>query len=469
MEGGRALKISVHVFHTMPPKKGGKTNSQQAATGYLKNKLQSTANGGGQMATMAKKMDQLLSRVPRGTFATVGGALGGPTGGMIGKGISTLTGYGDYQVRTNSLINQTVIGEMADQVPMFRQQGADTRLKHCEYVTDIVVPADRYNYNVTSYEIDPTNPYTFPWLASVAKKYQRYKIKGMVVGYRSTSTDYQNSGVVAIAVNYDPAEVPYESMEGLLNTKFAVSTKPSTSMLAPVECDPSRSPLDGYYVKHVTSNDTNDATKRQTIMGKINVATSGLTLAPGTTLGQLYISYDIEFLYPYLHKQQVETGNGALIATVNFTNSAAVANSVTTYKHGPIVPFSAYGSSSVMVKSNGKPTDTGAQLPAGERTWLSLIMPVGTWVVQYGEACYVSSNTTLGPGTANTTAQIGASISATAQRENHSGGDSWSQYTLVVSPGTEEERTIWPASQTGRPISGGTTYIPVALYVSRLA
>jgi len=63
---------------------------------------------------MAKKLDQLLSRIPRGTFATVGGALGGPSGAMIGKGISTLTGYGDYNVRTNSLMNRTVIGDLWD-------------------------------------------------------------------------------------------------------------------------------------------------------------------------------------------------------------------------------------------------------------------------------------------------------------------------------------------------------------------
>lgn len=454
----------------MPPKRGGKTGNQRATTGYLKNKLQSTASGDGQMASMAKKMDQLLSRVPRGTFATVGGALGGPVGGMIGKGISTLTGYGDYKVHTNSLINSTVVGEMADQVPMFRQQGADTRLKHCEYVADITVPADRYNFNVQSFDIDPTSHFSFPWLSSVAKKYQRYKVKGMVIGYRSTSTDYQNSGVVAIAVNYDPAEDDYESMEGLLNTKFAVSTKPSTSMLAPVECDPSRSPLDGYYVKHITSNEVNDATKRQTIMGTINVATSGLTLAPGSTLGQLYISYDIEFLYPYMHKRLTESDNGALLATVNFDTDADFANSINTHSYGNIAPYTTQGSSKVMVKRNYKPTDTS---PAPDTMWVSFVLPVGTWVLQYSEAAYVNGGTIkVGQGAVNTTAVYGNAVTSVTSDENVVGANAWSQYTVIVGNGNETERTIWPGGQMERPVNGlasTANLLPIGLYVTRVA
>merc|ERR1712127_411581 len=234
-------------------------------------------------------------------------------GAMVGRGVSAITGYGDYTVKANSSSNSTMIGEMADQVPVFKQQGADIRVRHCEFVTDLVVPANKSAFTSNTFDIDPTSTETFPWLASVTSKYQKFKVKGMVIGYRSTSTDYNNSGVVAIAVNYDPAETAYASMTDLLNSKFAVSTKPSNSMLAPVECDPSRSPTDGYYVKHVTSTDVTDASIRQTVMGKINIATSGLTLDPGATIGQVYVSYDIEFLYPYMHVQVPPTPPAPII------------------------------------------------------------------------------------------------------------------------------------------------------------
>jgi hypothetical protein len=275
---------------------------------------------------LAAKLDRLLSRIPKGTFATVGGLLG-PKGAAAGHALSTITGYGDYTVTKNSLMNQTVVGEMADQVPVFKNQGADTRVKHCEFVMDLKVPSTGPTYSVTALPIDPTDTNTFPWLASVAKKYQKYKVKGMVIGYRSTSTDYNNSGVVAIAVNYDPAERAYASMDTILNTKFAVSTKPSNSMLAPVECDPARSPQDGYYMKHTTSYDVTDATIRQTQMGTINVATQGLSLPAGTTIGQLYVSYDIEMLYPYMSESAASTTSGVL-GVVNFAGQSGLDSSL---------------------------------------------------------------------------------------------------------------------------------------------
>jgi len=392
---------------------------------------------------------------------------------MIGKGISTLTGYGDYNVRTNSLMNRTVIGEMADQVPMFRQQGADTRLKHCEYVGDVIVPDNQFGYNVTTYDIDPTNSTTFPWLASVAQKYQRYKVKGMVIGFRSTSTDYQNSGVVAIAVDYDPAEQAYESMEGLLNTKFAVSTKPSTSMLAPVECDPTRSPLDGYYVKHVTSLDDNDASRRQTIMGTINVATSGLTLAPGTSLGQLYISYDIEFLYPYLHKKQLEelvTGAGAL-GVVNYNTASTFNSDFNNLAYGSVKAYTPNGDpSQVMAKWETPPTAT--VFPVGIPFWLGFVMPVGKWVLQYNEGSWATSSGELGPGASPVhNGSFGGAIALTESvKEYHSGASSWSQYTVIVKPGSEAQRTIYPAGQVGRVLNGiSTTYIDIGFWAYKLA
>jgi len=443
--------------------------SRKAAKQSAGTAKQNQQNGG----AMIKKIDQLLSRIPRGTFATVGGVLGGPKGAMIGKGISTLTGYGDYNVRTNSLMNHTVIGEMADQVPMFKQQGADTRLKHCEYVCDVVVPDNQYDYNVQTFDIDPTNAGTFPWLASVAQKYQRYKVKGMVIGFRSTSTDYQNSGVVAIAVNYDSAEQSYESMEGLLNTKFAVSTKPSTSMLAPVECDPSRSPLDGYYVKHVTSLDDNDATRRQTIMGTINVATSGLTLTPGTSLGQLYISYDIEFLYPYLHRKQLGelvTGGGAL-GIVNY-GSAATFNSDFNNKAYGVVKAYGTGADPTRVLAVYKASPTATVLPSNAPFWLGFVMPVGKWVLQYSEGPW------LGPGgSGNLSAgtlpvhngSYGSAITLSEPAiEHHAAACSSSQYTIVVVPGTEESRTIFPAGQVGRVLTATNGYINIGCWALKI-
>jgi len=434
----------------MPPKKGGKTNSQQATTGYLRNKLQS-----GEPNSLAKKMDQLMSRIPRGTFASVGGALGGPAGAMVGRGMSTITGYGDYTVKANSLSNSTMIGEMADQVPVFKQQGADIRVRHCEFVTDLVVPVDKAAFNSNTFDIDPTSTVTFPWLASVAAKYQKFKVKGLVVGYRSTSTDYNNSGVVAIAVNYDPAETAYASMTDLLNSKFAVSTKPSNSMLAPVECDPSRSPMDGYYVKHVTSTDVSEASIRQTVMGKINIATSGLTLDPGATIGQLYVSYDIEFLYPYMHAAGdpppppplPASRYGGISATLPIASQAAMEPKIVQYGYGNIAGWSAAPlAKDVLLRWMGDPSQVSS--------WLEVIMPEGRYEVTTVDAGIGSSTTGLFFRVGTTrAASFGAAVTAVSNLENTYGSTSYGRYTLVVGAGTEAERTWTPCVQYSRAAS----------------
>lgn len=412
---------------------------------------------------MAAKLDRLLSRIPKGAFATVGGALGGPTGAMIGKGISTITGYGDYTVSNNSLTTQTHIGENADQVPVFRQQGADTRIKHCEYVTDVVVPATASDFSNNTFYIDPTSSVTFPWLHGLAKKYQRYKVKGMVIGYRSTSTDYNNNGVVAIAVNYDPAEREYDTMEGLLNNKFAVSCKPSMSMLAPVECDPARSPMDGYYLKHTTSVLDNEATRRQTTMGRINIATTGLSLTPGTTIGQIYISYDIELIYPYLHYLQDNSAAGfemSLKTTSQATVDADLMVAGATYGN-----IASYGDpskkvSDIWVVHNN---DTTAATK-----WMSLIMPPGVYRILHSDGpwYYDASNNTLGGSLLATT--VGACINVLSEGYAKSGDSVNGQYTIEVTDGTEADRTFTPANIVSRTQAGGNDRIQTGLFVQRM-
>lgn len=406
-------------------------------------------------AGIASKLDRLLSRIPKGTFATVGGLLG-PKGAAAGQALSTITGYGDYTVARNSLMSQTVIGEMADQVPVFRNQGADTRVKHCEFVTDLV--SNGSAFDITTLPIDPTDDGTFPWLSSVAKKYQKYKVKGMVIGYRSTSTDYNNSGVVAIAVNYDPAERAFSTMEGILNSKFAVSTKPSVSMLAPVECDPGRSPADGYYMKHATSNDVTDATIRQTRMGTINVATQGLSLAAGTTIGQIYVSYDIELLYPYM-SVGVDEPSGH-IGIVNYATQNALDSDLRARAYGDLVGYGDMTAGKIGVKLNGAPT--------GVDGWYSLVLPPGTYELSTADFGWYSGTQGVYGGVASPWI-FGEAIDVNSGTIRFAGDTAASEgYVLTVGAGSEAARTVTPYQAAERTIVGGTTYIGLGLSLRRI-
>lgn len=408
---------------------------------------------------LAAKLDRLLSRIPKGTFASVGGLLG-PKGAAAGHALSTITGYGDYAVTKNTLMNQTVIGEMADQVPVFKHQGADTRVKHCEFVMDLKVPSSGADFHVVTLPIDPTDSTTFPWLASVAKKYQKYKVKGMVIGYRSTSTDYNNSGVVAISVNYDPAERAYATMEAILNTKFAVSTKPSTSMLAPVECDPGRSPSDGYYMKHTTSTDITDATLRQTRMGMINVATQGLSLAPGTSIGQLYVSYDIEMLYPYMSDEATGTMSG-IQGYVNYSSQAGIDASLATLGFGDLVGNGVRAPDQIGVAYTG--------LPTGSLPWYFLVFPPGTYRINTMDTGWTGPGGGISGGTVVDTWGHGSAVSVTNGTDSIVGDLTQSTgYIISVAPGTDTERSVFPNQMVNRTLSGSSTYVGLGLAIQKM-
>jgi len=69
------------------------------------------------------------------------------------------------------------------------------------------------------------------------------------------------------------------------------------NLAAPVECAPSESPQAGYFIEHGVQ--TLGAELRQTCKGMLNIGTDGLSVPPGTTVGQIYVTYDIEMMYPY--------------------------------------------------------------------------------------------------------------------------------------------------------------------------
>jgi len=240
--------------------------------------------------SLGKKIDSVAKRIPKGTFRTIGSAFG-PGGAALGQAISTITGYGSYDVTHNSILKSTQIGAEAENIPSFSKGSHGSTICHREFIRNVVVPTDPVAFTNVSERLAVDNGNVFPWLARLSQRYQRYKVKGMVFQYRSTSTDYNNSGTVAIAVNYNATERPYVSMPAVLNSQFACSAKPSTSFYAPVECDPKSHP-EGYYIRH--ENEINNYTDvRMSSVGVLNVVTQGLTLPAGSVLGELWVTYEL--------------------------------------------------------------------------------------------------------------------------------------------------------------------------------
>lgn len=272
--------------------------------------------------SLIAKIDRLTKMIPRGTFAALGGQIAGPIGTAIGTGISKITGRGSYQVSHNTLQRQSVMGADAQNIPTFAPSEHGSRVRHREFIGNIISPSTPEAFNNESYRLAVDNKALFPWLGELAARYQKVIYHGMVFYYKTTSTDYNNSGTVQLAVNYNATEEQYTSTAQMLNSMFSTSTKPSVSAAAPIECDPNTMPKGGYYIRHPLSVNT-DTDLRMSTVGTLNVATEGLTLPSGTVLGQLWCTYDVELMYPYVVPNTISESNFTTCGSVNYKDDFA--------------------------------------------------------------------------------------------------------------------------------------------------
>jgi len=104
-----------------------------------------------------------------------------------------------------------------------------------------------------------------------------------------------------MATNYNVNDDPYSSTVQMENSEYAVAVKPSLHAYHPIECASDQRRNDPFYVYDSHANTSGAvADKRFRDMGKFQIATEGLSTTSGVTIGQLWVTYEIEFLKPIL-------------------------------------------------------------------------------------------------------------------------------------------------------------------------
>jgi hypothetical protein len=256
--------------------------------------------------------------VPSGTFAKVGKMAGGKAAGMLpapgsnkigsslggylGGKLAQILGFGSYTVKANTLLTEGGRLSEGQEIPMFKNYGHETRVSHREFLGELVTPASPTVFNNTTYRINAANPVLFPWLAPIASNYQQYRFNGLVVEFKTLSSDITAGGAlgsVILATNYDVVDVPFSTKITMENSEYAISAKPSLSQLHAVECDPEQVANNLYYCRS-SADGSSTADARFYDLGLLQIATSGLPSSAGTVLGELWISYDVSLLKPII-------------------------------------------------------------------------------------------------------------------------------------------------------------------------
>jgi len=218
----------------------------------------------------------------------LGGLVAGPLGASIGDWI---TGNGDYTVNSNSLLG-------GNQIPVFREGKRSIIVKHREYLTDI---QSSVGFSLASFALNPGLTASFPWLSSVAGNFEQCRWHGLVFEFRSTSGSAIAStnnalGSVIQSTEYNVNKPNFTSKQQMEAYEFSCSAKPSESFIHPIECNAQETQTGIFNVRQgpVVGQEL-----RMYDIGNYQIATLGMQ-ASGIAIGELWVSYEIEFLKPVL-------------------------------------------------------------------------------------------------------------------------------------------------------------------------
>lgn len=171
--------------------------------------------------------------------------------------------------------------------PKIKFDGSRCLVSHTERFGGVVGSA---SFSTTNYAINPGNVFAFPWLSSLALRFEKYRFKKLKCHYR-TKCSTSNPGDISLAIDYDASDLAPGSSVIMENYEDAVNTAPwmdvvlqSTKLNLNAEL--------WYYVRDYHTLAANLDIKTYDT-GKLFVGVEG----NGTDiLGYLYWEYEIELL-----------------------------------------------------------------------------------------------------------------------------------------------------------------------------
>ncbi len=231
----------------------------------------------------------------------VGSLVAGPAGSSFGDWIS---GHGDYAISSNSLLG-------GHQIPVFREGKRSIVIKHREYLTDI---QSSTGFALQNFAINPGLAASFPWLSSIAENFEQCRWHGLIFEFRSTSGSAIAStnnalGAVIQSTEYNVNKPNFTSKQQMEAYEFSCSAKPSESFIHPIECAPAETQTG---IFNIRQGPVAGQELRMYDLGNYQIATLGMQ-AGSITIGELWVSYEIEFLKPVL-PLSLYSGNAARLS-----------------------------------------------------------------------------------------------------------------------------------------------------------
>lgn len=253
------------------------------------------------------------------------GGLLGPAGARVGASLgdwgANILGMGDYEVKSNSLLE-------GNGVPKVHATKRGVSISHREFLGDIT---GSQAFTSRTYPINPGSSVTFPWLSNIAEMFQSYRIKGMIFEFNSTSADALNSvntalGTVIMSTQYNVALPPLVNKAEMEQYEYTVSGRPSRNLTHCVECDPSLQVMEHLFTRTGALPAGQDYQFYD--WGNFQLATVGMQAA--AVIGELWVSYEVEFLKPRIASGGCWPGDFTRISNGPYTQSSNVLGDIQT-------------------------------------------------------------------------------------------------------------------------------------------
>jgi hypothetical protein len=199
----------------------------------------------------------------------------------------------------------------ANTQPQFRNSSRGTIVHHREYISAVFGTSTtnftvNNNLGVGLYSVQPMNPPTFNWLVGIASHFDQYKIQNIRMEYIPLCATTE---VGRVALFWDPDSQdsgPVDRTE-LASFRGCVDTPPWSPVTLNIPCDQK--------VRFLDDNPTIDF--KLVDSGRVGYATYGTTT--NNALGDVFIEYDVEFIYtqPMKTLTRFVTGNPTSLLSID--------------------------------------------------------------------------------------------------------------------------------------------------------
>jgi len=175
-----------------------------------------------------------------------------------------------------------------------------------EFVAAVTV-ANQPNFNNVQFAINPGNATLFPWLATIASRFEKYTFTRLNFIYKKEVSEFNtagSSGKVVMSVDFDASDPAPTNKQQMLDTVPHADAMSSQSF--GLSLNPRDLAHPSTIARYVRIAGLPGATDIKTYdVGNFNIATQGVTV--NGEVGELHVSYTVRFEKPVLEATTAPT------------------------------------------------------------------------------------------------------------------------------------------------------------------